>query len=361
MGYREEMQFVAESSNDLYPEFLWNVQVNEEDTSYYDRAVNINAWKEVQTLKRKYYDPFEFMKAMEIYNEYMNHLLEKYASEFIIQSGAENGTIPEYVPAMPKLKPTKMNRQFMKCKNVPSHSIYRPSLGTFKEISDKMYEKVINNGEELNALDLYDPPPKKFRKLIQRGAREISGLQRIENAYITSNRSEAYDFIIDTMNQFQNGRYSFDGRQENQSLLSIMKEMDREELLDPDIEEFRLKNAQARYENGRYVNNSETNSVEILANFYKNGIDLLGTGAKGKEGKVVRLARKAVGYNEDGFMTKKERKEYKKRMKREKEYLKRKDNDALLEKALLGNKLNYVDMYDSGTISFSLSDMYKNS
>lgn len=359
MGYREEMQFAAEADNEKFPDFIWNVQFNEEDTTYYEKAVNMNAWEEVQTLKRKYYDPFEFMHAMDVYNRYMDYLLDKYGSEFIIQSGAENGAIKEYVPQMPKLKPTKMNRQFMKCKNVPSQVIGKFERGAFKNLSNQMYGEKIKDGEELNALELYEPAPKAFRKLIKRGATEIAGLQRIENAYLTGARSEAYDFIIDTMNQFQNGRYSFDGNRENQSLLSIMKEMEQEELLDPDIEEYRLQNAQARYEHGRYVSNMETNQIEILKNFYKAGVDLLGTGAKGKDGKIVRLARKAVGYNEEGFMSKKERKKYKKQAKKEKKYLKRKDNDAMLEQTLFGNRLNFVDSDDSGTIHFSLADMYR--
>lgn len=358
MGYRDELKDVAISDNSLYPDFIWSVTINDYDDGYYERAMSSNpAAEAARKLKRKYGDPFEYMAALQIYFDYMDILLEKYKSESIIAAGVENGVITEYVPAKPKLKPSKSNKQFLKCEGVPSRALNSEEVD-YKELSDTMYSEAINDGEELLAIDDGKELPKSIRKMLKRSAREVEGLSRLEKAFITSSSSEAHDFIVDMLNQMNEGSYTFSGEHKELTTSEIMAQNEADELIDEDIAEYNLMINQNIVKNGRYVSYRDEVQIGILKDFYNAGIDLLGTGAKGKDGKIVRLARKAVGYGEhEGAMSKKEQKAYKKRAKQEKKLLKKKNNDALLEQALLGNKFQFSSSSVGNNIRFSLADM----
>lgn len=356
MSYLEEMQFAADADSELYPDFIWDVVFNEEDTAYYDRISSMSAWEGIRDMRRKYNDPFEYMAALDLYEDYFDYLCEKHGGEFIVMAGIDAGTLPDYVPARPKLKPSKSNKQFLRSNGVPVQFLGTPDVGIYKEIGDTVFNEVINDGEKL---DPYETKiPKYMKKMIERSSREVSGLARIENVYLTNQQSQSYDFIVDIMESMHRGRYTSDGVKRDMSIYDIIKEMEEEELLDPDIEAAKLREGQHTYKNGRYVSLEDEDKIKILKDMYAMGIDLIGGSGKGS--RIVKLARKEVGYDNTAYMTKKERKQYKKRAKKEKKFLKKKDNDALLEKTLLGNRLDLVRGVDDGTIRFSLADMMRN-
>ena len=124
--------------NDRFPDMLFNPMINEfegdigrsywtdfdESNELIDRAMNIGG---VIKDYRKYLDE------LEIWEEYMDLLAEKYGSIELVEKGAEVGTIAEFVPRKPILKKTKRNKALLRAGVVPSRKLFTPTFEGFFE------------------------------------------------------------------------------------------------------------------------------------------------------------------------------------------------------------------------------------
>ena len=79
-----------------------------------DGDIKIEDEREVRGLKRRYPQYMDYVEAKLIYDDYMEKLYEKYGSKELFQLYEKAGMIEEYVPSEPKIKPTKLNKEFKK-------------------------------------------------------------------------------------------------------------------------------------------------------------------------------------------------------------------------------------------------------
>ena len=75
--------------------------------------------KEIRTNRKKETDYWRYRYKLDLYNSYMEDLVEKYGSLEMVLDMDETGSLDEFVPVMPKLKMNKRNRMIMKLGILP--------------------------------------------------------------------------------------------------------------------------------------------------------------------------------------------------------------------------------------------------
>ena len=363
MGYREELQFVINSNKDIFPDFLFTPLFNDFGEECYQNGLSEDPRvKEAQKIRHKYKNYFDYINATMAYNDYMNHLVEKYGSLSIIKNSRKVGMFDDFVPPKPKLKKNRTNKEFLRSKIIPSRKIELEFDGdTIRQIANELYPLDRSAIQTIDEINRFQKPDKKTRKLNQKAIQQIAGLDRRNNLYRSSSTNNGVDFIIEYMNQTSKGFYDEKGERKEYSISEILKEERRkygipEELL---IDEMNPNTSVVIH--NRLVSRTEQQRIDILTELYKIGINLLDSSKLMDKNSVKMIKKQAGDYDElddPSLMNKKELKRFKKRKKKEQEaLLKRQDNDRILTKSLLSNRFNFESK--GNNISFKLRDLYK--
>jgi hypothetical protein len=352
-NYVEELEFIIKEKNDIFPDFLFNPLFNDFNDNYLQHIVEDKSIIEIQKIRRKYRDYFDFNNALILYNKYMGELIEKYGSKSIVRNSVKYGLLTEYMPPKPKLKLNSSNKELLRARIFPSEKIIKENdTDTMKEIMIELFP--INNSEIENIKEEFNT---KLNKKNKKVFEEISSLNRRKNMYRSNNNNQGIDFIIEYMNQVNKGYYDDTGKKHEYSLKEIMKQKEYEESLPEEILEYLNDPSPSIIVNGRLVNKKEQEKINILSDLYKIGINLIDNGSIDK--RSVKMIKLTSGVEEDpSMMSNKELKKYKKKIKREKKALrKRSDNDKILAETLLGNRIN-LNSKDNN-LNFKLRDLYK--
>ena len=363
MGYIDELQFVVDSTNDIFPEFLFNPLFNEfEGEDYYSLGATVDLRViEAQKIRRKYRNYFDYVAALESYNEYMNFLIDKYGSLSIIKNSVKVGLFEDFIPPKPKLKTNSQNKEFLRSKIVPSRQINMEfDSSTVREIADSLYPITKSELSNINEDDRFKKPNKKFKKTIKRALEKISGIDRQNNLYRSNSVGNGVDFIIDYMNQANKGFYDDKGKHKEYSITEILKEEERRKGIPYEILDYEETANTSIIVGDRLSSRKEQQRIDIMTDLLKLGINLL-DGSKNMDKRVVKMIKRSAGYddlNDPALMSKKELKQYKKRQKKERVDLdRRKDNDRILTQTLLNNRFDVSSKNNS--LSFKLRDLYK--
>ena len=358
-SYEDELGFVKEADDDLFPSFLFNPLFNDFNDNYYKNSfANDELITMVKRLRRRYSNFFDWVDAMEIYNEYMDIILDKYGSMRVVQNALKNGTMEDPIPSKPKLKNTKRNRQFMRSGIAPSRQVGVEPLSddeliviARQSIPDAMGENIL---EENSRKDL----PKKLRKRLHAMSDNMAGQNRKRNLYRSVVNNHGTDFIVEYLNQTKRGIYDHSGHatnDENMSLMDIVREQERIDETRPEFLDNEFGN-ETSIVNGRLVRRKDYERMEIYKELYSAGIDVIGNFGKSMDKRAVKMVRSYIGDTEPS--SKKELKKLKKRMKKDQERIeRRRDSNALLEQTLLGNKFSFNENEDS--LTFRLKDIYR--
>ena len=112
----EENKHILKTRMKLKKETIHESYIQSFNDNYHraDGDISIEDEKEVRGLKRRYPQYMDFVVAHNIYSEYMEKLYEKYGSKEMFELYEKAGVIEEYVPSEPKIKPTKLNKEFKK-------------------------------------------------------------------------------------------------------------------------------------------------------------------------------------------------------------------------------------------------------
>lgn len=359
MTYDEELQFVAEADDDLFPSFLFTSLYNDFDDNYYQKSfVDTKLASDVKKLRRRYNDFFEWVDAMEVYNQYMKTLEEKYGGKRVIKNALKIDAIDEPIPAMPKLKNTKRNRQFMRSGITPARKVEDAELPSKEEVFVIARQTLPGRmGGDVDEDLRYEKVPKPIRKHLRAVGTKMAGRHRRQNMYRNTGTSAGTDFIIEYLNQAKQGMYDSRGNvndYENMSIIEMMEQEERETLLPEEMRDDELNTSVIV--NGRLVNRKEQMKIEILKQLSAEGFDVLGNNTRGMTKKAVKMIRSQIGEAEP--LTKKELKKIKKRSKKDRERIERqRDSNAALERTLLGNKFDFDN--SGGALSFRLKDIYR--
>lgn len=108
--------------------------------------------------------------------------------------------------------------------------------------------------------------------------------------------------------------------------------------------------------NSRLVRKKDRVQMEVIKELYSAGYDVFRKLNRTMDKKAVKMIRSQIGATEP--LTKKEMKKVRKKARRDAEKIEqRRDNNALLEKTLLGNKIDLRQ--DEHSLSFRLKDVYR--
>lgn len=344
-----------------FPSFLFDIVYGVDESDPYYNMVKIDTPKEVLNLKRKYVDFHEWLDALETYDAYLETLAEKYGSVEIVKETYNAGEAEEYVPAEPKLKPTKINKQYLRAGIIPPRNVPKPPKKiNYHELAEKMFP-IKGEIEDLNELpELYKEPPKRIKKQFDQTIKRLAGEYRQENIHNARKSEHAVNMIGTILDNMYQDKYNKSRKYHHvNSFTEFMNEYIEDLDQDPDFEAADI--------NDRYVNTVSANHLisrgkaeeaEILQILYEHGIDFLG-GKKSNE--VVRIAREAIGYEKDErHMTKKELKKYKKKMAKREAILRGEiGENAELRHILTGNYLDSSidDDDDDPMLRFTMSDL----
>lgn len=356
----EELSQVKNADDTLFPEWLFNPVYNNFGDNYYSRSFAEDELTTIiKKLRRRYNDFFEWSEAIELYNEYMEKMIDKYGSIRVIKNALEVDMMDDPIPSKPKLKNNRKNRQFLRAGITPSRKVVDIVLPDEEILTIARQAFPNAMGETVNESDSLKKLPKEQAKRLKEIQQNLAGKSRRDNLYRAVGNNRGTDFIVEYLNQAKRGVYSSSGINEggeNQCLADIIEEMDRIADTRPELLEDETDN-QTTYKNGRLVRKSEELRMQILEELYKEGIDIFGNMTKSMDKKSVKMVRARIGATEP--MTKKELKKLKKKNRKEQEKIqRRRDANSILEETLLGNKLD-VHTDSNGNLNLRLRDLFK--
>lgn len=359
-GNIEGYEMIINSPDDIFPEYLFNPLVNDFGDNYYEKGIsNDPLIVKAKSLRRKYSNYFDYMDAINIYNEYIDLLIDKYGSWSIIKNNNKVGLLDDILPAKPKLKKNRKNKEFLRAGIVPSRTHQEavdPNLD-FVELSRKAFPDTY--GKEIDEMESLKKPNKESRKMLRTMSDRISSQYRRRNLYSNVASNMGTDFIVEYFNQLSRGNYSEEGKYSERSIMEMYNEEMESRYSIPELVEDEILGNSPVLLNGRLVKKKDSRQIEILGEFLEQGIDLLGTKTKNMNRNAVKLLRNKYNAYDSTPMTKKELKKQKKRAKEERRRLeKRRDADSELNRILFKNKVSFHDK-DDNSISFKLRDIYK--
>jgi len=359
-SYYDSLDFVREADDKIFPDFLFNPLFNDFGDDYYAKSfVDDEMTLIVKKLRRRYNDYFDWVEAMEMYHQYMDMLVEKYGSMRVIKNALKTDVMEDPVPAKPKLKNNRRNRQFLRSGVIPTKPCMAVPL-TKEDMLELIRGELPGQfGENIKEGDSDKKFPKDVQKRINIMLAKIAGKTRRDNMYRSIGSNAGTDFIVEYLNQTKRGIYDSSGNRtskyDNMSISDIMEEDETFESMRPELLEM-LDGEKSEIVNNRLVRKKDRVQMEVYKELWRSGYDIIGTLNRSMDKKSVKMIRSQIGATEP--MTKKELKKVRKRSRKERERIeRRRDNDALLEKTLLGNKIN-LDR-DKNSLSFRLKDIYR--
>lgn len=329
---------IVRMSDDVFPDFLFNPLFTElcEEDGYFDEITDKDL-KAVMNLKRRYNDIFKYYEAMEIYDRYMDNIIEDYGTKKNLIKAIKHGACDHlYVPPEPKIKQTKENKLLLKAGIVPSKQIpgWEP---IFKPLPSLTQEELDSWDEsELTLKDL----SKEERKCIMRASDEINREDRRRRLYSRAWKNPGFDVIQEYYASLE-GENRINGKGIHEPLSFADRLAQDKKLAEMTPTELEMLDYDSYSTvNGVYVRNSELAKIELYKALYDNGYDVLGQlKGSGMKNKEIKMIRKKIGAFEP--MTKKEEKKWKKQ---EKKYGKkraaRENADKALTRLLTNNRIS---------------------
>lgn len=339
-----------------FPKFLTTPMFNKSCCEHdrYFEEIKDQKVKLVMGIKRRYNNINKYYEAMDIYDSYMDYLLEKYPSMKSIKKAIKCGYMEDYVPPRPILKKTKDNKLLLSSGVRPSKKVFNFDLtNLFNEIKTKDVTLV---GNDLEASSKHIN--KKTREALKYSGSELLKEIRKNSLYSKAYNNPGYDVMKDYYNELLNTNISKTGKTSEKSLTEkILELQEYEEMTDVERRLYELDGYHA--ENGKFVTNKSTELIELYKTLQEEGFDvqshLKNSGMKKESIKMIR--KKVGGLNQP--MTKKELKRFKKRQKKEKIIMEnRRKGDAQLTKYLTSNRINALDNDIDSVLDFTFETFY---
>ena len=360
MLYEDELTFVREAPDNMFPDFLFNPVFNDFDDDYYQRSfVTDSLSADIMRLRRRYTDYFEYMNALTIYDEYMEKVIAENGGVRAVKNGIKMGTLDIPIPAKPKLKNTKRNRQYMRSGVVPSEKADVPELSDEEMLAIARRTFPNHMGEDIDESLEHKKLPKDLQKRLHKMTSQIAAKDRRRNMYRSADSNAGTDFIVEYLNQAKRGYYDRSGdytggEYASMSLYEIMQEEERIRKTPPELLE--EEGNTTTIVNGRLVYRKEQEKIELYKYLFSQGFDVVGKFSRNMNKKALKMIRAEIGDTEPA--SKKEMKKIRKRTRKEREEIeKRRDANKLFQDTLLGNKFSFTD--NGSNLSFKLKDIYR--
>jgi len=195
---KETIQLAELAPDDIFPEFLWGVQLNDYDGDDYKlrgTCTNPNVLK-AYTIRRKYSNYWDYLDAYEAYLDYVEYIDSAYGSFEMMKNAADNGVSTIYIPKKPKLTNKKSNKNLIRSGFTPSRIIEDFIID----------EKIINQAiDDIPNKEISDDKdyelPKRIAKLHSKEESARVKNDRISSIYArTTSNMQGMDAIINFLN-----------------------------------------------------------------------------------------------------------------------------------------------------------------
>jgi hypothetical protein len=362
----ETMRIVQNVGKDVFPDFLWEAQINDFEVSddYRTKACCTNpAVLRAYSIGRKYANYWEYLEALDAYTEYAKYIEAVFGSFEMMQRANRDGYSSVFIPPLPKLTHKKKNKLLIETGFLPSR------IDEEFEIDDEVISEQIT---ELPENELSFNPDEELPKDIQRIQERMIGNKaksdRVAGLF-QYNAGRQYQQGMDAIVAFLSSAPNESIRDTKDGTESLAEQIDalhEFEGIPADILTYLLMPQSTIIADGRLQNQRERELSELIGILETNGFNFLETSAtKGLKTAAVRALRRKFGEDVDlSKMTKKQRKKYKKKM-REYEEDKRKAiaGDRRIQQQLLKNRIHLSRSegeefgVDSLNVNFHLSDV----
>ena len=288
--------------------------------------------KEIRTNRKKETDYWRYRYKLDLYNSYMEDLVEKYGSLEMVLDMDETGTLDEFVPVMPKLKMNKRNRMIMKLGILPpvkgcefnAHAFIQDLPPVKKEDLDK-----IPDYPDLNP-QMSDDEKEIFEEACNK---------MIVNDRISRLKSGG-NFMSSDTNFIAEYAMRRLGRSKKEEDFNVFNELRKAEDLEstPDIilaERERLKAGRLQFNGSVYVDSQSNEEVEFYSSLVSCGYSpresdmmISGDTMKNISKSALKVIRNSIGTDAMSEMN-----SFKKMSKKESKRLKKERKRALKEQA----------------------------
>lgn len=363
--HKEEIKALAKESlkigemadNKLFPDFLWEVQLNDyegDDYKLRGTCTNSNVLK-AYTIRRKYSNYWDYVDALDAYLDYVDYIDSAYGSFDMMKNAADNGMSIIYIPKKPKLTNKKANKNLIR-------SGFMPSRITEDYVTD---EELIQNAiSEVNSKEVvYDIDddyelPKNIAKLHNKEVDSKVKNERVGSIYAHNSGGimQGMDAIINFLSSPNTDNVEERGKKSD-SFTEEMESLHEFDFLPEDYVDY-LYTPQTSYISSSFLMDpKKQNQVEILTALTKAGYNFLTKSATdGINGEAVRMVRKNTQYETDyeNLTPKQIKKLKKKEAKKRKRAKDRMIGDRRLQDTLLRNRAHFTR---DSNLNFTIKDV----
>ena len=191
LEYYEKLEQIASKPDEAYPDYLFAPLTNDFGIDYYNLGtIEDPMVSKARNLRRKYSNYFAYIDALEVYNDYKQYLIDKYGSWGVVKASMKIGTIDDFIPAKPKLKSKKINKEMLRSGITPSRKIY--------DIDQSIIHDSISYlpADDVSPFDT-EKLPKDIRKMLKSSAKKVQQTARANSLYNRYGRDRGTDIIID--------------------------------------------------------------------------------------------------------------------------------------------------------------------
>lgn len=339
---KETLKIAELSKAEVFPEFLWEVQLNDyegDDYKLRGTCENPNVLK-AYTIRRKYSNYWDYLDAMEAYLDYADYVDSAYGSFQMMRDAADNGMSPIYIPKKPKLSNKKANKNLIRAGFVPSRFDDELMID-----EDAMYAALHSiEAKEVSSDDEYELP-KNIAKLHSKEESDRVKSSRINSIYAANNNGmQGMDAIINFLNN-PNTDSLEERSKPADSFTEEMQSLDEYAHLPQAIIDDMFSPKTSFISSSFLMNPEKQAQQEILSVLTEAGFNFLDKSAtNGMDKEVVRAVTRKYGaasHNYEDLTPKQIKKLKKKEAKRRRRSKERLIGDRRLQDALLRNRAHF--------------------
>ena len=351
----DTMQLAKLAPKDIFPDFLWEVQMNDYDGDDYKlrgTCTNPNVLK-AYTIRRKYSNYWDYLDAFEAYMDYVEYIDSAYGSFEMMKNAADNGVSTIYIPKKPKLTNKKSNKNLIKSGFTPSRIIddFIIDDKLVNAAIDEIPKREVSNDKDYEL-------PKKIAKLHAKEEMARVKNDRISSIYSrTTSNMQGMDAIINFLNNPNTDSVEDRGRVAS-SFTEEMENSHEFDYIPQDVIDEMFAPKTSYISSAYLINPERQRQQEILSALTEAGFSFLDKSAtSGMDKEVVRAVTRKYGKYQTDYseLTPKQIKKLKKKeAKRRKRSTERMIGDRRLQDALLRNRAHFSR---DDSLNFRLSDV----
>ena len=340
---QETLQIAELAPDELFPDFLWEVQLNSyENDDYKLRGTceNPNVLK-AYTIRRKYSSYWDYVDAMEAYIDYAQYIESAYGSFEMMKNAADQGISTIYIPKKPKLTNKKTNKNLLRSGFIPSRieDDFIPDSEIINSAIDKISPNEISHSESYEL-------PKRIAKLHAKEEDDKIRSARVGSIYArnSTGNMQGMDAIISFLNSANTDDIESRGKTAS-SFSEEMESLHEFDYIPEEILEDMFAPKTSYISSSFLMNPEKKRQQEILEVLVRSGYNFLDKSATaGMDKDAVRaVTKKYSSYSEstEDLTPKQIKKLKKKEAKRRKQSKERLIGDRRLQDALLRNRAHF--------------------